>query len=71
MCVGPISMELDDVGVLQPGEVIEDHLYLVLLSFEVLALGELDLVPHHFDTFLGVHREIGAVDAWHIALFHL
>lgn len=71
VCVGPVPVEFDDVGVLQPGEIVEHHLYLVLLGFEVLALGELHLVPDHLHTLLGVHREVRAVDAGHIALLNL
>lgn len=69
--IRPVAMELDDVRVLQPGEVVEHHLYLVLLRLEVLPLGELHLVPDHLHALLRVHGEVRAVDAGHIALFHL
>lgn len=71
VCVRPVSVEFDDVGMFQPGEVVEHRLYFVLLRLEVLALGELNLIPHNFDTLLGVHGEVGAIDAGDIALLHL
>lgn len=71
MRVGPVPMELDDVRVFEPGEVVEHHLYLILLGFEVLPLGELHLVPDDLDAFLGVHRQVCAVDPGDITLFHL
>lgn len=43
----------------------------LLLRFEILAFAKLYLVPNNFDTFLGVHRQMGAVDAGYIALLHL
>lgn len=71
MRVCPVAVELDDVRVLEPRKVVEHHLYLVLLGLEVLPLGELHLVPDHLHALLRVHGEVRAVDAGHIALFHL
>lgn len=71
VCVRPISVELDDVGVLQPCEVIKHHLYFVFLCLKVLALRELYFVPYDLDTLFRVHSEIRTVNAWDITLFHL
>lgn len=69
--VGPVAVELDDVGVLEAREVVEYELDLILLRLEVLALGKLYLVPHHLDALLGVHGEVRAVDTRYVTLLHL
>lgn len=71
VCVRPVAMELDNVRMLELGEILKDELDLLLLRLEVLPLGELYFIPHHLDALLGVHRQVGAVDARHISLFYL
>lgn len=42
-----------------------------LLKLEVLALGKLNLIPNNFHPFLCVHRQVGIIDPWDVALIHL
>lgn len=69
--IRPISMELNDIGMVQLRQVLEHRLDFLLLVFEVFPLGKLDLVPDYLHALFRVHRQEGAVDSRHIALFHL
>lgn len=71
MRIGPVPMKFDYVRMLELCEALEDDLDLLLLRLKVLAFGELHLIPHHLDTLLGVHGQVGAIDARHVALLHL
>lgn len=71
VCVSPIPMELDDIGVFQLCQILEHQLDLLLLSLEVLPLRELHFVPNDLNALFGVHCEICAVDARHIPLLNL
>lgn len=71
VCVRPVSMKLNYVWMFKLGEIFKDELYVLLLGFEVFPFGKLHLVPHHLHTFLGVHREVGAVYSRYVPLFHL
>lgn len=42
-----------------------------LLQLVVLALRELNLIPHHLYTLLRVHGQVSTIDARHIPLIHL
>lgn len=69
--IRPISMELNDIGMVQLRQVLEHRLDFLLLVFEVFPLGKLDLVPDYLHALFRIHRQEGAVDSRHIALFHL
>lgn len=71
MRIGPIPVKLDNIGVLQPRQVIKDHLNLVLLCLEVLSLGELNLVPDDLYALLCVHGKVCHVDAGDVTLLDL
>lgn len=69
--IRPIPVEFDYIRMLEPGQVIKHHLYLVFLRLEVLPFRELNLVPYNLHAFFCVHSEVSAIDAGNITLFHL
>ena len=73
--VAPVLVELDDVGVVEADEVLEDEVDLGLVVARVprplpAAAQQVDLVPDDLDAVLGVHGQEGLVDARHVPLRH-
>ena len=68
--VGPILVELDNVGVVYGRESLEDGPHVVLLSPELLDRAESGLVPNHFTPLLRVHGQIGGVNPGDVAIAH-
>lgn len=71
VCVRPVPVEVDDVGMLELREALEHLSDLVLLSLVVLPFRELHLVPHHLHALFRVHGQVRAVDPGHVPLLHL